>query len=231
VQHNLGPGATTANGRLSDGRLRNVTLAADPLAGATLDWSCAWASLLAEAQRLQPRLGGDFDLVPDPANPAQWVFRIYPGQRGEDRRAGGVFSGGRGTITNVRRREAWRDALSVVIVGGQGEEAARRVRVRTGEPTPLLRERFFDARTAADSNAALDARGDAVLVETRLRDDVTFDVVQTEGCAYGRDYACGDRVTRRAFGTSVEQQITSVTVLWTPTGGEQISVGVSDGPA
>lgn len=229
VAFNLGADATPANGRTHLGTLPQIDAGDDPATGAVIDWSCAWANVLSEAQRLQPHLGADFDLLPDPLDPSRWQFRLFPGQRGEDRRASVVFAVERGTIANVQRHTLIREVRSVIIVGGPGEEDARRVRVRTGNGYPAVsRERFYDARNAADTDAALDARGDAVVREARRRDQVTFDVLQTAACAYGRDYDLGDLVTRRTFGAEATQQITQITVRWTPSGGEQISVEVQD---
>lgn len=226
VDYNLGPNATTANGREVDGALAGLSAGSDPDAGDVLDWSCAWANLLTELQKLQQRAGGDFDLVA--TGPATWSWQFFPGQRGADRSATIVFSIDRGNMTNLRYTVPRSAARTVAIVGGPGEAAARQIRVRQSADYSTGRhiETFVDARGAGDAapDAALDAQGDrALLAAARAaQPTLSYDVLQVDSCRYGLHYQVGDLVSYRAFGVSGTQQIVAATVEHRPGQGEQI---------
>ena len=228
VRDNAGPGALASAGRLVDGVTPGLSVGSDPNAGPVLSWACAAANLLTELQKLQPLAGGDFDLVP--TGPATWAWQFFPGQRGSDRSASVVFAVERGNVAQARYALARSAGRTCVIVGGRGETADRRFRVRlaSGHTAATHREIFFDARNAADTDAALDAQGDRVLDALTPRAVVSYDVIQTASCRFGVDYDIGDLVRYQLFGLTGVQQVTGAAVSLTPNQPEQIRVELRD---
>lgn len=219
----------TASGTLVDGRKSAVTapgvsVQADGAGGNTISFSCAWYRLLDALQEVARVGGGDWDMVR--SGVGTWEFRWYTGQMGTDRSGSVVFATNYG---NMRRPRLVRDYVSertVAIVGGQGEEAARAVVVRTGanyDADVNWGETFVDARNA-ETTAALQAAGDARLGELQAREQLSFEVVQTPGSSYGVHYDLGDLVSGRYWDVSATKQIVGVSVEFAEQGGERIEI-------
>lgn len=200
VLKNLVTYNATSSGTTGDGRVRTVTLAgisveADGAGGNTIDFSCAHSTLLQALQDVAAVGGGDFDCVRTATG--AWQFRWYSGQRGTDKTASVVFSGNYGNMLRPRLRRSRANERTVAIVAGQGQESARTFVVRTSaayNATTNCGEVFVDARNSSTTNA-LNAAGDARLAELAARDELSFDILQTPGSRYGRDYDLGDLVT------------------------------------
>ena len=109
----------------------------------------------------------------NPANPPMlltgaraWEFRYYPGQLGTDRTSTVIFSLNRGNMASPRLTRERRNAATVAIVGGQGEESDRAVVVRTGANYSVDWdvETFYNA-SSFSTDEGLNSAGDAVLIE------------------------------------------------------------------
>lgn len=222
VAKNLVSYNATSSGTTGDGRARTVTLAgisvaADAAGGNTIDFVCAHAKLLDALSDVAAVGGGDFDCVRTATG--AWEFRWYAGQRGTDRSASVVFATNFGNMIRPKLQRSHITERAVAIVAGQGQEAARTFVVRTSatyNATTNCGEVFVDARNSSTTNA-LNAAGDARLRELAARDLLTFDVLQTPGSRYGRDYDLGDLVTARWL-VSQTQKIIGVTLADTPDG-------------
>ncbi len=210
--------ATTA-GTTGDGRDRNVdawgafvSVEADGAGGNTITRSYARRNLLTALQDVAAIAGGDFEL--DKTGDRAWEFKWHSGQLGTDRSASITFAlqwGNMGTPTLVRNRI---NEGTVVIVGGQGEEADRTIVTRTGtnyQATTNSREVFVNASQHTTA-AGLNSAGDKRLDEMEARDNITFEVIQVSDFLYGADYFLGDLITSYFQGVTATQQISGVTL-------------------
>lgn len=220
--------ATVAAGRIRAGALSGISVEADGGRGTVLSWSGAWKSILTALQDLAPIGGGDFDLVK--TGPADWVFRFYPGQRGTDRRSGAhavLFSQ---TFDNMGEPQLIIDRVdeeTVAIVGGQGQETARQVIVRTGPDYSVTNdiEGFVDGRNT-QTTASLQADGDRALQTTRARPVLTFLPLETPATRYRREYQLGDLVSASYRGFTTGLKVAGATVAWESDGAEQVTINL-----
>jgi len=224
VTYNAASSATVANGRLREGAITGVSVAADGAAGSTIDWFCSYDNLLTTLQDCAKVAGGDFDLIRTGA--ATWEFRWYTGQRGTDRSATVFFSLGAGNMADPDYTIDRIDERTVAIVGGQGEGAARTTAVRTGTDYSagvVDYEVFVDGRDCT-TTAGLNTRGDKALDGKRAREVFTFKVLQTPACFYGVHYFLGDKATARYATLTETVKVHGVTVTSPEPGGENIDV-------
>lgn len=224
VTYNLTSSGTVLDGRQSAVTAPGISVAADGAGGNTISFSCAWARLLDALQEVARVGGGDWDMVKTGAG--TWEFRWFNGQLGTDRSSSVVFATNFG---NMKRPRLVRDHVSertVAIVGGMGEEAARAVVVRTGanyDADVNWGETFVDARNA-ETTGALQVAGDARLVELQASEQLSFEVVQTPGSAFGVHYDVGDLVTGRYWDVVATKQIVGVSVEFAAQGGERLEI-------
>lgn len=228
VKYNATASAVTTEERIRDNTLTGITIEADGGGGNTIDFACAWRNLLSALQEVAQIGGGDFDLVKTGAR--AWEFRWYDGQLGTDRSATLTFALQFGNMANPVLVRNSMDEKTVAIVGGQGEETARTVVVRTGTNYDAAEndtEVFVDARDLTVT-ASLNARGDVALDEMQTRNQLTFDVIQIPSARYGVHYNLGDLVTGYYQGISAIKKIQRVTVSFDNDGKEVIKVELTD---
>ncbi len=224
--------ATVANGRDRTAPDYGISVQTDTTSGAVLTLVTGERkNLLSVLQDMQPLTGGDFDLIKIAAN--SWQFRFYPGQRGTDRRSTLLFSKRLGNMANVRYERMRSRERTVTAVAGQGEEAARRVVIRTGPNYSAWNDSEMlvnatDIKPGASETAQLNAKGDTVLKDIASRAVFAFDILQTQSCRYGRDFFLGDlaQAYHPWIGT-IDIQITAIEVEYTPGDGEQLTVEVA----
>jgi len=224
---NLSTSATTANGRLLDGRLTGATAATSSGLGNATSISCSGKNLLSVLQEVQLTAGGDFALVY--TAPATWTFTWYTGQLGTDRSASVVLSVETGTIAKLVLRTNRITDATAVVVAGQGEGSARAIVTRPASlPTGLdLREDWVDARNQK-TTAEYQQLGDATLRNaTRSRVTLQTEVLQNAALRYGRDYYLGDLVTVYAYSAgNITQKVQSVALSMSAAGAESVNVGL-----
>ena len=197
VEYNLGNSATTPNGRLANGHYGftvNDEVGWGSL-GPSVDWYCAYDNLLDTLQELA--LVGDVDFEVRPAGVFDWTFNTHPGQLGQDRTNDIIFSIHFGNMANPRYERGFMVERTQAIVAGRGEGSERMVVIRQGanyDAPENVTEIYVDARTT-DTVKGLEAKGDARLAELQREEIFDFNVLQTEGVQYGRDYFMGDLVT------------------------------------
>jgi len=224
---NLSTSATTANGRLLDGRLTGATVATSGGLGNATSISCSGKNLLSTLQEIQLTAGGDFALIY--TAPATWTFTWYTGQLGIDRSASVILSVETGTIAKLVLRTNRITDTTAVVVAGQGEGSARAIVTRPASlPTGLdLREDWVDARNQK-TTAEYQQLGDIAL-RSAVRSRVTLqtEVLQNAALRYGRDYYLGDLVTVYAYAAgNITQKVQSVALSMSAAGAESVNVGL-----
>jgi hypothetical protein len=230
VQYNATTSATTAAGRAIDGAYPSlpITIQADAAQGSTISASYAWLNLLPALQRVAVLGGGDFSLEYDESTHS-WEFQWHQPYLGEDRSAEVVFSLDRGNMQApvLALTNPWEPTVAVVAGQGQGEDRALVVRTGPNYSSDFSREVFIDARDLS-TTAALQDRGDQRLDDMKSRNALDFQVMQTDGLKYGRDYFLGDLATWRFAGLTGTQQIDSVEVKLSDGKTEEIKIGLRD---
>ena len=164
--------------------------------------------------------------------PGAFEFRTYTGQRGQNhgRASGDPRLVGRqyGNLSEASFGTYHADERNVVLVAGQGEDAARTLVTRSNTSRMNAskwnrREYFKDSRDDS-TDAALEADGDAALDEFRPRQVLTGTLHDTPGMQFGIHYQFGDVLSAEAFGYHVDCHVGSVRVRVDQDGGEQLDI-------
>jgi hypothetical protein len=226
VQYNLTASATTANGRHRAGNLLagmglDVQIATDQARGESLSLAIMGGNVLDVLRRVSDRGGGDFSLRWQGGN--EWLFEFHPNQLGLDKSSGSqrvLFSLANNTMSRPRLRRSGA-AATVALAAGQGEGADRAVSVVNGPDFAANYdlEMFVDAR-GEDTAGGREFRGGVQLDETRQREELTFDVLQTADQFYSpiavagrKTYRAGD-LTLAVYGGERVRKIERVAVGW-----------------
>ena len=210
---NAGPSAVAAR------QVPGLTVPIPTPAGPTVTVSARWQNLLTLCQDTARPVGIIFDIV-------DLVFHAYAAA---DR--GVIFSAGLETLAGWKMTA---DAATAnkVIVAGQGEGAARLIREASDAGsigTWGLAETFQDRRDTSDT-AELDKAATETLAAGIKPTTVVFTPLDTDGQAFGRDWALGDTVTVIAGGLTVHDQIREIHVTLDEAGATVIpSVGAPAG--
>ncbi len=233
VQYSITSSATTGNGRVADGTMSSpvsISIQADAAGGNVLgSWGCAWRPLLEELQAIAKVAGGDFDLIKIGAT--TFEFRWYSGQRGADYRTGASalkFSTKLGNMAKPKLTRARTRVRTQAVVAGAGDSGGRETATRTGNSysSSNVVEQIFDARNLP-AGANLNAEGDTRLGELKLREEMTFNILQQPSCYYGKHYAIngalGDLVNVEYRSYSASHKIIGYVIGWDDKG-ESVSV-------
>jgi len=162
--------------------------------------------------------------------PGTFEFRTYTGQRGQNhgRASGDPRLVGRqyGNLSEAAFGTYHADERNVVLVAGQGEDAARTLVTRSNTSRMNAskwnrREYFKDSRDDS-TTAALEADGDAALDEFRPRQVLTGTLHDTPGMQFGIHYQFGDVLSAEAFGYNLDCRVDAVRVVVDQENGEQI---------
>lgn len=215
VRENIGPDATTANNRRSDGVLPNLTIEADAGQGSNWSGSRSFKQLLKALQGIAANTGLDFDIVGN--GPGAFQFRTYLGQRGEDRselgldRSTGLNSAGNAPVVFSPERHnmvqpVWSynrsDEVNRWYILGQGQKSIREVEV---QETPALQDdspwNIREAHRGAlqEVGAQLTTKGEELLEESEPKEKFSFEIKQTPETYYGKDFTWGD-IAQARFG-------------------------------
>lgn len=213
--YNATSSATTANSRLFNTDLANISVSSDAAGGNTLTFACAQDNLLAAMQDVA-RIGDrDFWLT----RIAAQSWRLDTAQyQGTDRSSDVVFALNYGNMSNPVLKRNRLNERTVIVVGGQGTDATRAFERRTGtnyNATYNSKVEFYPA-TEYSTVAGLDAAGDVRADQKRARYTLTWNVIQTPGSLYGVHYFLGDIVTGYFQGVTAAQQMKGVTVTYAP---------------
>lgn len=109
------------------------------------------------------------------------------------------------------------DEVTFVYIGGQGQGTARTIRTLEDTAASAIspwnrQEAFVDARNES-TNDGLDTHGQAYLNDHRYIERLTFNIEQTEGTQWLRDWELGDIITARYGGRQFSKKITKITVV------------------
>lgn len=239
VTNNLTSTGTTGNGRdrnaTSLGAVNGytITVETDSLRGTTLNFSSTRKKVLKDLQDVANAAGtGDFDLVKTAAT--TWDFRYYP-LLGTDRTATVVFSEDFGNMRRPELVEDWSSEETAIIVGGGGTGSGRAKVMRTGTNYNASTndiEGFADGASSTGgttNTTTLNAIGDREATKRRKRAVLTYSVAQVSASLLDKHYFLGDKVTARAYGSSLTQQVYGVDMTFKPTGaGEELAVRMRD---
>ncbi len=163
-----------------------------------------------------------FDIEATSAN--SMLFRVYPGQRGVDRRAvvgkgdgrSSVLSVSNGTIREMRMTADWSDEITAVLPWGNNGSAALGFIV-----DPEYQISAFATPQSwreAVSEGANNNVGDTVqaaygmLQNSRGTWNISATIQDTGDFRYGRDWDYGDRINVNAFGAVLDTRINSIEV-------------------
>jgi len=164
--------------------------------------------------------------------PGAFEFRTYTGQRGQNhgRASGDPRLVGRqyGNLSEASFGTYHTDERNVVLVGGQGEGAARTLVTRTNYERMNAskwnrREYFKDSRDTRHF-ITLEIDGYTALDEFRPRQVLTGTLHDTPGMQYNIHYQFGDVLSAEAFGYFVDCRVGSVRVKVDQDGGEQLDI-------
>ena len=176
-----------------------LSIQADGATGSTIAKGAAYRNLLETCQEIASIGGGDFAVVGTGA--ATFQLRWYNGQFGTDRSATVTFAVNMANAAEPELSQVRSQEVNAVLVGGQGEGAARTTAWRTtasliDDSTWNRLESFADGRNLTTA-AGLNSLGDQKLDQGQPRNDFSLKVIQLPGCAYGVHYGIGDLVTAR----------------------------------
>lgn len=201
--------------------------------------SRSWRNLLDVAQELAAfdptaaGLGFDFLVVSKLASahgtPGDWLEFQVARPWGLDRTVGqfvnppAVFSTGNGNMLLPQVSESHIEEKTRVFALGQGEDEDRDVwqeddAVRQARSLWGVAEMVRNANMEEEMDG-LEVAAKTALAETAPRRTFAFQVLQTTGSRYGRDYGLGDLITARYKGVSVTRKIVGVTVRVSAEGG------------
>lgn len=164
----------------------------------------------------------------------EFMFKISD-QRGSDRRVGNtegnlsvVFSLGRGNMLYPSLTTDRLTEINRIYVGGPGKGKDRLVVIVDDEEAQSespwnITEGFVDSRND-DTIAKLTNVGDENLITKGAFDSFDFDIADTMGCTYGREWFLGDLVTGIFDGERKDVRIVEVTVSIRKDMGETVKV-------
>jgi hypothetical protein len=215
VQYNATSAGTIADGRKRDVTTKGITVVSDSAQGATITSSdFAWDNLLTKLQDVALIASGDFSLTYSGGAIRQ--FRFYPNQLGTDRSTTVVFSLDRANMQNPRYTLDRTSEKTVAIIGGGGEDSNRAIALASGVAysSTNAKEVFVDARNSGTVTSALLTAGNTKLSDLQAREYLTFDILQTASCFYGKHYFLGDKVKGVYKDHTVIQKVQGVTVAY-----------------
>lgn len=224
VEYNAGASATVGAGRLCVGTMTGITVEGDGGQGNSLTLGCAYDNLLDVLQKYGgTTAGGDFDLVRTSA--ANYQFRWYTGQLGTDRTATVLFALEYGNMADPKYTFDRTAEKTLAVVGGTGEASARDVTVCYGTDyiaDTYQMEDFVDASNV--NGTALTTAGNTRMQDTKRKETMTFNILQTPGCMYGKHYFLGDLVAWQYGALNGTVKVKAVSIVLDDTGGENITV-------
>lgn len=202
--------------------ITGLTNEVDSGAGANAEYSARYTNLFTVVERLAQQGEVDFGIVKG-ATIGTFLFRVKE-LWGTDRRIGNA-DGNAPTLFDVTLNNMsipiftlnGNDEINYVYVGGQGQGAARTIQEDSDAAAILVSpwnryEDFVDARNEANPDG-LTTRGQAQLDDHTVRSDLNFNLEETDGTRWLRDWALGDLVSARYGNTMFEKKIIKVSVV------------------
>lgn len=200
----------------------------DVAVGSTAEYSARYTNLFTVISRLAEQGGVDFGVTKD-TTVGTFLFEVRE-LWGTDKTHGNsdgnvpvVFDVTLGNMLIPILSKNGGDEVNFVYIGGQQQGVSRIIETRQDAAavaaSPWNRhENFVDARSEDDTDG-LQTRGQAVLDEQGYKEVLTFNVQQTAGTRWIRDWVLGDLITARYAGQQFHKKIVEVTT--------QVSAGES----
>jgi hypothetical protein len=166
------------------------------------------------------------------------IWELQVNYLGRDIRHQMLFALQHGNMANPRLIIDRSREKTVAIAGGRGRGAERDTAVRLSRDYDIMnnnKEMWVDARTGS-TTAAIAAIADAALAETRAKNQLSFDVIQTPATCYGQQAFCtsqatcydvGDIVMAKYRHITEVQRITGVSVQVKADGSETIDLALA----
>lgn len=235
VTINAGNLSAITNGRLADGQTTGLTVAANLSAAPTWEGRRSFKNLLDVLKEIREAMSVDFRVVWSGSG-QNFTFNTYYPRRGTDRTGAGAAAPVIFSLENANMSEPYSttsrmEEVTAVYVAGQGQGTDRTVveRLNSSEISisPWNRiEVVHDARNES-TTAALQTIGDGHLLEHNVDKHLSFQILQSPGTVYGRDYFIGDLVLGYFNGVSESRSISGVEVT-VAEGKEDIRIHVGD---
>lgn len=231
VRENLGNAASDyASSTARDLPSGQFAVEVDLGSGPSLAAAYAWRGLLDALQDLSQaaRTAGTyttFDVVATPGQPLQ--FRTFVGQRGIDRRGGGLMplSVQTKTLSNVVLEYDWSEEVTAPYAGGRGEQSDRIVQTavdnaRSAESVFGRIEDFVYSNGETTASVLADAQ--TRLAAGRPRITATGSYQDSGSVLFGRDVTYGDLVPAQAYGVDFTARLDTVSLAVEREGRETI---------
>lgn len=212
-----------------------LTNEADQARGNTAEYSARYTNLFTVISRVCEQGALDFGIVGS-GTVGSFIFKALP-LWGTDRRVGNA-DGNNPTTFDVYLNnmeipilsKSAGDEVNYVYIGGQQQGANRIIQTLQNAARVALspwnrREAFVDARQESTTDG-LTTAGQAYLNENGAQTKFTFNINQTPGTQWLRDWELGDIVTALYFGQNFTKKIIQVSVVVSAgeTGAAQIEV-------
>jgi hypothetical protein len=219
VRENIGEGALSASGRINDHVFPGVTVETDFGRGTTWSGSFAWKLALSTARNIAIATGLVIDIVG--TGPATFEFRVYEGQRGEDKTVGTtdplIFSTDFGNMRTPLLSINRGDEITSVTALGQGVEGDRNttnVRSSARSDSPWNEIETVLNSSQSDSDDELTSAAESELQAKKKIEALSFEVLQTASSFYGKTYTWGTKATARFkdFETDITIDDVNVTI-------------------
>jgi hypothetical protein len=233
VKENRGDLATTANGRLADGRIIKFYVDTDEGNGAEWKGERSGKNLLEALQDIANFSGIDFNVIVHPTEGiGNYLFKTYVGQLGVDRTTTGidtstglnssgntphVFSLERGNIEIARFQEKHKQEINRVYIFGQDRTTGLGTVTYREAPSAIssdnisLREAMRGGSSQQDEDKMNDL-ADEYLEENQFVGRFEATPLDQPSSVYGLHYAVGDRVTFRLIDEEYNKRLVRVSV-------------------
>lgn len=238
VDYNIGPNATTGNGRLRTGSVTGFVMESDSAGGNSISYKCEYANLLEACQELASIGGGDFEVERYTTGGNMWRFLWHTGQLGTDRSSSIIFSSYWGNMIDASLEVDGSGEKTVAVVLGPGSGWGRTIDIFTGpdyHATTANVEMTVEGSNT-DTYYERQAVANAEFPKARTRRKVDFIPCYAEGYPsnappfrFYTDFFLGDLITvRYASLYSGTRKVVACTTSYTASEGEIHQLELSD---
>lgn len=199
VDYNIGPNATTGNGRLRNGSVTGFVLESDGANGNALYVKCEYANLLETCQDLAETGGGDFEVERYTTGGNLWRFRWYTGQLGTDRTSSVIFSTNFGNVTEAEFTWDRSQEKTVTAVLGPGSGWGRTIDIFEGPDYNVTTANIETTTEGSNTDTYYERQSlaNADLDKKRQARTTIFTPITDAPFRFNREFFLGDLVTVR----------------------------------
>lgn len=209
--------AQAGTGAVANRRIPNLVIATDQLRGIDCTIDSNYGNLIDAIATTSLFAGAGFYSFLDSNG-----YINFETVHGLDRRSSqstnnpAIFSTSLGTVKESEYTDTELSYKNLVIVGGQGEGAARTFRTvyDTSEPTGIDRREFFIDSRGQSATADLDKKGSDAITANSVNLYIDSRALEFSKLRYGTDFDLGDLVTLKDFGVTLDAIVTQVGESW-----------------